>query len=26
MMSGEAAWVMVRALAIAKLQEFPIDM
>ena len=27
MMSGEAAnWVMVRALAIAKLQEFPIEM
>jgi len=25
MMSGETAWVMVRALAIAKLQEFPID-
>ena len=25
MMSGEAAWVMVRALAIAKLQEFPIE-
>ena len=26
MMSGEAAWVMVRALAIAKLQEFPVEM
>ena len=25
MMSGEAAWVMVRALSIAKLQEFPIE-
>ena len=24
MMSGERAWVMIRALAIAKLQEFPI--
>ena len=26
MMSGEAAWVMVRALAIAKLHEFPVEM
>ena len=25
MMSGETAWVMVRALSIAKLQEFPIE-
>ena len=26
MRSGEAAWVMVRALSIAKLQEFPVEM